>query len=115
MIIIIELVDIGIRFIDDRRFDDESKKKKKRKRSGPKSQRAQIVRSDANFPKPCGQLRRTTRESVTFARNTRQQQTLNKARSAEASSFAQCCYAEWCADFHPVHYMKALEVLLRKE
>ncbi|UYV78962.1 hypothetical protein LAZ67_17000506 [Cordylochernes scorpioides] len=60
------------------------------------------------------ELRRTTKESVTFVRNTRQQQALNKARSS-AATFDQCCYIEWCADFHPVHYMKALEELLGKE
>ncbi|UYV69009.1 K02A2.6-like [Cordylochernes scorpioides] len=46
--------------------------------------------------------------------NTRQQQALNKARS-EATSFDQCCYVEWGADFHHVHYMKALEELLGKD
>ncbi|UYV78963.1 hypothetical protein LAZ67_17000507 [Cordylochernes scorpioides] len=74
----------------------------------------EIVRPDASSPKPSGQLRRTTKESVTFVRNTRQQQALNKARSS-AATFDQCCYVEWCADFHPVHYMKALEELLGKE
>ncbi|UYV80789.1 hypothetical protein LAZ67_19001744, partial [Cordylochernes scorpioides] len=92
----------------------ESVHRKKRKRFDSKSQRAQIVRPDASSPKPPGQLRRTTKESVTHVRNTRQQQALNKARS-EATSFDQCCYVEWCADFHPVHYMKALEELLGKE
>ncbi|UYV81608.1 hypothetical protein LAZ67_20001694 [Cordylochernes scorpioides] len=72
------------------------------------------MRPDASSPKPSGQLRRTTKESVTFVRNNRQQQALNKDRSA-AASFDQCCYVEWCADFHPVHYMKALEELLGKE
>ncbi|UYV81598.1 hypothetical protein LAZ67_20001652 [Cordylochernes scorpioides] len=59
------------------------------------------------------QLRRTTKESVTFVGHTRQQQALNKARSS-AATFDQCCYVEWCAEFHPVHYMKALEELLGK-
>ncbi|UYV64583.1 hypothetical protein LAZ67_3001245 [Cordylochernes scorpioides] len=72
-----------------------------------------IVRSDASSPKPSGQLRRTTKESVTFVGNTRQQQALNKAISS-AATFDQCCYVEWYADFHPVHYMKALEELLGK-
>ncbi|UYV80703.1 hypothetical protein LAZ67_19001448 [Cordylochernes scorpioides] len=72
------------------------------------------MRPNASSPKPSGQLRRITKESVTLVRNTRQQQALNKARSA-AASFDQCCYVEWCADFHPVHYMKALEELLGKE
>ncbi|UYV70213.1 hypothetical protein LAZ67_7002212 [Cordylochernes scorpioides] len=71
------------------------------------------VRPDASSTKPSGQLRRTTKESVTFVANTRQQQALNKARSS-AATFDQCCYVEWCADFHPVHYMKALEELLGK-
>ncbi|UYV71378.1 hypothetical protein LAZ67_8002832 [Cordylochernes scorpioides] len=75
------------------------------------AQRAQIVGLDASSPKPSGQLRRTTKESVTFVGHTRQQQALNKARSSSAT-FDQCCYVEWCADFHPVHYMKALEELL---
>ncbi|UYV78685.1 hypothetical protein LAZ67_16002386 [Cordylochernes scorpioides] len=92
----------------------ESVHRKKRKRFDSKSQRAQIVRPDASSPKPSGQLRRTTKESVTHVRNTRQQQALNKARS-EATSFDQCCYVEWCADFHHVHYMKALEELLGKD
>ncbi|UYV75683.1 hypothetical protein LAZ67_13000996 [Cordylochernes scorpioides] len=92
----------------------ESVHRKKRKRFDSKSQRAQIVRPDASSPKPSGQLRRTTKESVTHVRNTRQEQALNKARS-EATSFDQCCYVEWCADFHHVHYMKALEELLGKD
>ncbi|UYV81189.1 hypothetical protein LAZ67_20000273, partial [Cordylochernes scorpioides] len=92
----------------------ESVHRKKRKRFDSKSQRAQIVRPDASSPKPSGQLRRTTKEPVTHVRNTRQQQALNKARS-EATSFDQCCYVEWCADFHHVHYMKALEELLGKD
>ncbi|UYV80134.1 hypothetical protein LAZ67_18001802, partial [Cordylochernes scorpioides] len=88
--------------------------REKMKRFESKSQRAQIVRPDASSPKPSGQLRRITKESVNLVRNTRQQQALNKARSA-AASYDQCCYVEWCADFHPVHYMKALEEFLGKE
>ncbi|UYV84624.1 hypothetical protein LAZ67_X002877 [Cordylochernes scorpioides] len=82
---------------------------KKRKRLNAKSQRAQIVRPDASSPKPSGQLRMTTKESVTFVGNTRQQQA-----AEQAATYDQCCYVEWCADFHPVHYMKALEELLGK-
>ncbi|UYV82715.1 hypothetical protein LAZ67_22000661 [Cordylochernes scorpioides] len=73
-----------------------------------------LERAQISSPKPSGLLRRTPKESVTFVRNTRQQQALNKARSSTAT-FDQCCYVEWFADFHPVHYKKALEELLGKE
>ncbi|UYV64584.1 hypothetical protein LAZ67_3001246 [Cordylochernes scorpioides] len=46
-------------------------------------------------------------------RSTREQKTLNKARSAVAS-FDQCCYIEWRGEFHSLHYMKALEEMLEK-
>ncbi|UYV74694.1 hypothetical protein LAZ67_12000587 [Cordylochernes scorpioides] len=40
--------------------------------------------------------------------NTRQQQQINKARSA-AASFDQGCFIEWCPDFDHLCYMRALE------
>ncbi|UYV75026.1 hypothetical protein LAZ67_12002139 [Cordylochernes scorpioides] len=52
-------------------------------------------------------------EDLIKLKNNRQQQDLSKARSA-AASFDQCCYIEYCADFSPVQYIKALEEMLGK-
>ncbi|UYV63235.1 hypothetical protein LAZ67_2003507, partial [Cordylochernes scorpioides] len=81
---------------------------KKRKASPPKSQPTKVAKSDSSAPKPAGKTRVFNRNPVAAIKNTRQQQQINKARSA-AASFDQGCFIEWCPDFDHLCYMRALE------
>ncbi|UYV65315.1 hypothetical protein LAZ67_3003928, partial [Cordylochernes scorpioides] len=81
---------------------------KKRKASPPKSQPTKVAKSESSAPKPAGNTRVFNRNPVAAIKNTRQQQQINKARSA-AASFDQGCFIEWCSDFDHLCYMRALE------
>ncbi|UYV84873.1 hypothetical protein LAZ67_X003822 [Cordylochernes scorpioides] len=81
---------------------------KKRKASPPKSQPTKVAKSESSAPKPAGNTRVFNRNPVAAIKNTRQQQQINKARSA-AASFDQGCFIEWCPDFDHLCYMRALE------
>ncbi|UYV82123.1 hypothetical protein LAZ67_21001007 [Cordylochernes scorpioides] len=81
---------------------------KKRKASPPKSQPTKVAKSDSSAPKPAGKTWVFNRNPVAAIKNTRQQQQINKARSA-AASFDQGCFIEWCPDFDHLSYMRALE------
>ncbi|UYV72165.1 hypothetical protein LAZ67_9002050 [Cordylochernes scorpioides] len=55
-----------------------------------------------------------SRKILTFIKNSRQQKALSKVRSTTAT-FEQSCFIErfeWCSDFSPLHYIKALEGML---
>ncbi|UYV62057.1 hypothetical protein LAZ67_1007668 [Cordylochernes scorpioides] len=58
---------------------------KKRKASPPKSQPTKVAKSDSSAPKPAETTRVFNRNPVAAIKNTRQQQQINKARSAAAS------------------------------
>ncbi|UYV77367.1 hypothetical protein LAZ67_15000707, partial [Cordylochernes scorpioides] len=81
---------------------------KKRKASPPKSQPTKVAKSESSAPKPAGKSRVINRKPVAAIKNTRQQQQINKARSA-TESFDQGCFIEWCSDFDHLCYMRALE------
>ncbi|UYV72158.1 hypothetical protein LAZ67_9001984 [Cordylochernes scorpioides] len=70
-----------------------------------------FIQSESSTPKPAGKPRVINRNPVAAIKNTRQQQQINKARSATAS-FYQGCFIEWCSDFDHLCYMRALEEML---
>ncbi|UYV75025.1 hypothetical protein LAZ67_12002136 [Cordylochernes scorpioides] len=74
---------------------------------------AKVPKADNIPARPSQPPKKVTRDAVVQLKNNRQQQDLSKARSA-AASFDQCCYIEYCADFSPVQYIKALEEMLGK-
>ncbi|UYV80818.1 hypothetical protein LAZ67_19001876 [Cordylochernes scorpioides] len=72
---------------------------------------AKIPKADKPAVRPPQPARGATRGPVTQVKNSRQQQALSKARSA-AGPFDQCCYVEYCSNFGPVQYIRALEEIL---
>ncbi|UYV78543.1 hypothetical protein LAZ67_16001952 [Cordylochernes scorpioides] len=76
-------------------------------------QRAKVAKSDVSSPRSAPQPRQITKNSLNSIKNSRQQQALRKARSATAT-YEQCYLIEWCSDFSPLHYIKALEEILGK-
>ncbi|UYV65949.1 hypothetical protein LAZ67_3005969, partial [Cordylochernes scorpioides] len=85
----------------------------KRKDRDPEGNPAKVPKADNIPATPSQPPKRVARDAVIQLKNNRQQQALSKARSA-AASFDQCCYIEYCADFSPVQYIKALEEMLGK-
>ncbi|UYV73102.1 hypothetical protein LAZ67_10001834 [Cordylochernes scorpioides] len=85
----------------------------KRKDRDPEGNPAKVPKADNIPARPSQPPKSVTRDAVIQLKNSRQQQALSKARSA-AASFDKCCYFEYCADFSPVQYIKALDEMLGK-
>ncbi|UYV63065.1 hypothetical protein LAZ67_2003029, partial [Cordylochernes scorpioides] len=79
-----------------------------KRKSNSQEKPVKISKADTTAVRPPQPPRRATRDPVTQVKNSRHQQALSKAISA-AAYFDQCCYVEYCSDFGPVQYIKALE------